>query len=149
MPDSVNSTPSTETAEKSSDDILASMENSGDLIIIDDVPMTVTIDSVPDMVVSNTETVVDESFALVTHTPPEPSLESLFVVDTESQNNSVLSHPSEVISPEVTIARAIDELTASGAYNQSLIQASLDRATSLKAEKENAELAHASEIQRL
>ncbi len=118
-----------------------------DLIIIDDEPMTITVDSVPDTVVA--VEYADTPAEDVVIISPEPTVESLFVLDTQAPVNYAPIADIAVVAPEVTIARAINELSASDAYNGTLIQAALDRATALKAEKSNTETAHALEIERL
>lgn len=112
-------------------------------------PTVVSVDAVPDMVISEPEIIIQQTSDLVTEQPAEPTAESLFVLDSRPEVGFTPSVSSEVIAPEVTIARAISELSASEAYNGTLIQASLDRATALKAEKSETEAAHAREIERL
>ena len=137
-----------------------------DLLIIEDTPIMITVDSVPDMVdpiadiVMDTPVVQDTSEVLIFDTvetiemvePIEiaegaPHIESISYGISEPTDTS----PSiaSIVSPDETLARAIAELQASDDHSNMLAQAAHTREVDLMADKASKNTAHEAELESL
>lgn len=140
-----------------------------DLLIIEDTPMMITIDSVPDMVDPMADIVMDtpatqldqdvsevlifdtvdtgetaESIAIAEVTP---HLESTSYMIQEPTNT--LISVASIVSPDETLARAIAELQASDDHSNMLAQAAHTREVDLLADKANKNTTHEAELESL